>query len=57
LPKAAAETNKQRKVLCQVGALNEARIELTSRSVAGILRKGGTMLGTPRSDRFMADAG
>jgi len=32
-------------------------IELTSRSVAGILRQGGTMLGTSRSDRFMTDAG
>jgi 6-phosphofructokinase 1 len=32
-------------------------IELTSRSVAGILRQGGTMLGTSRSDRFMTEAG
>jgi 6-phosphofructokinase len=32
-------------------------IELTSRSVAGILRQGGTMLGTSRSERFMTDAG
>lgn len=31
--------------------------ELTSRDVGGILRKGGTILGTSRSERFMTDEG
>lgn len=32
-------------------------IQLSSRDVGGILRKGGTILGTSRSDPFMTDAG
>ncbi|MCS7056973.1 MAG: 6-phosphofructokinase [Thermoflexales bacterium] len=31
--------------------------EMTSRDVAGVLRKGGTILGTSRSERFMTDEG
>lgn len=32
-------------------------VEMTSRGVSGILRKGGTILGTSRSARFMTDEG
>jgi 6-phosphofructokinase 1 len=39
------------------GLIEGEFIELTSRAVSGVLRQGGTMLGTSRSDRFMTDAG
>jgi 6-phosphofructokinase 1 len=39
------------------GLIEGEFIELTSRAVAGVLRQGGTMLGTSRSERFMTDAG
>ncbi len=39
------------------GLINGQFIPLTSRDVSGILRKGGTILGTARSERFTTDAG
>ncbi|MCS6772564.1 MAG: ATP-dependent 6-phosphofructokinase [Anaerolineae bacterium] len=39
------------------GLMNGEFVSLDSRSVAGILRQGGTMLGTARSERFMTEEG
>lgn len=39
------------------GLIDGDFVELTSRSVAGILRRGGTILGTARSERFMTAEG
>ncbi len=40
-----------------VGLMEGDFIQMSSRDVAGILRKGGTILGTARSREFMTDAG
>ncbi len=40
-----------------VGLMEGDFIPMQSRDVAGILRKGGTILGTARSKEFMTDAG
>jgi 6-phosphofructokinase 1 len=40
-----------------VGLMEGDYIQMTSRDVAGILRKGGTILGTARSKEFMTDEG
>jgi 6-phosphofructokinase 1 len=39
------------------GLIDGHFIRMASKDVAGILRKGGTILGTSRSDRFMTDEG